>query len=193
MLRTLAVAVLAGLLTVAGDGLHAQGKNPDDAGNAAGLEIKIEPAGPIKAGTAMRVVVTTRKRGYLVVLTVEPDGEVRQIYPHFHGGGLPFGANDETNALQPGRPMTIPNAANILGNFELFATRPGSNAVIALLSPVPVQLVGVSELPNTSRDATSAVQDVMAMAKQLRVAPRNSQAALTAPRWSAAAANFQVD
>ena len=190
--RSLAFAFIA-ISVAIGAQSPARSQAPDKADNRAGVEIRIEPASPVPAGSHLRFIVGTRKRGYLILLTVDPGGEVRQIFPSLKGETLPFGANDETNALKPGRPMAVPDPRNILGNFELFASTPGTAVAIALLSPVPVQVVGLAELPATPSDATTAVRNVFEMVKSLRVSPRNERAALAAPRWSMAAATYVIE
>lgn len=195
MRAVVVTALFAGLLVaiVAGTAAQAQPVRIDAADNAAGLEVRVEPDGPVPLDSRLQFVTQTARKGYLVLLLIEPDGDVRQIYPRLQDDGLPFGATDETNALLPGRPATIPDAANVLGNFELFAAEPGAHAVVALLSPVPVQLVGVTDLPSDGGDVAVAVRNVLEMARGLRVAPRGGRGAPVPLRWSMAVATFKVD
>ena len=189
--------VLAAAMTALCTPCHAQKSAPKlvnaDADNAAGLALKVAPPGVIPLGSGLKFVVSTRKRGYLILMTVDPTGDVRQIFPAIPADGLPVGATDETNALKPGRPMIVPDAGNALGRFELVASMPGACAVIALLSPVPVQLVSLSEVSSASPYVRKVVDGVFEMVKSLRIAPRNERAALAAPKWSMLAEIYQVE
>jgi len=128
----------------------------------------------------------------LILLLVEADGSVRQIYPRLESDALPFGATDESNALSPGRPVTIPDAGNILGNFELFANAAGDNAVVALLSPVPVQIVGVAELAEDQKDIEAITRSVVEMVRNLRIPTRTGKPPSRALNWSVEKKFFQV-
>ena len=188
----IAFAVAAAIVGVC-DASHAQKTAPANVDNSARLDIRITPSSPVRLGSQLQLIVSTRQRGYLVVLAVDPTGDVKQIFPSITGDGLPYGATDQTNALKPGRPMMVPDPANVLANFELFAAATGTSAVIAVLSPIPVQLVSLTELPSASADVPTVVQNVFDMVKSLRVAPRNERAALAAPRWSMMAVSYQVE
>lgn len=172
---------------------HAQPAVLDVGANSAGLTIRLASAGPVRAGASLQFVLTARRKGYLILLGVEPSGEVRQIFPALPGDILPFGANDETNALRPGKPMTIPDMSNVLGNFELFAAGPGKAAVIALLSPVPVQVIGLTELPASTGDVTAAVKAVLELVKDLLVLPRSERAKMGTLSWSSQALIYDVE
>jgi hypothetical protein len=172
--------------------VHAQKAVVPDGANSAGLVLKVVPSSAIKIGARLQVTVSSRQRGYLILLAVDAAGDARQIFPAIAGDSLPPGATDETNAVKPGQPITLPNKANPLSNFELTANASGTSAVVALLSPIPVQLISLSELGGAS-DALTGVQSVFDMVKELRVAPRDERAALAAPQWSMAAATYEVE
>lgn len=160
--------------------------------NTAGIELRLEATRPIRAGAGITIVTSTKRRGYLVLLMVEPSGEARQIFPLITGDLLPFGATIETNGIRPGKPVSIPDPANVLGNAELFAAGPGKAAVIALHSPVPVQIVGLTELPDTA-DVVAAVKNVFAMVKGLRILPRLEGGKPVVLNWSSAALIYDVE
>ena len=185
-------ALLAGILSVAAPHVWAQDRPSKAPDNSAGLDIQLAGDGDIEVGSRLQFVVRTRKRGYLILLLLEPGATVRQIYPMLLNGNLPYGANDQTNALLPGRPATIPDATNVLGNFEIFATSPGPHAVAALLSPVPVQLVALSELPSDGLDLDSTTQSLIAMVRDLRVVPRGRKGTTSELLWSIVVKPYQV-
>ncbi len=187
------IAVVGSLLVAGVTGAVGQSRRPKPPDNAAGLELQVFPNGPVQAGSRLKFVVSARRPGYLILLLVEADGSVRQIYPRLESDALPFGASDESNALRPGRPVTVPDAGNILGNFELFANAAGHTAVVALLSPVPVQLVGVSELPEDQRDVEAATRSVIEMVRNLRIPTRTGKPQSRALNWSIEKRFFQVE
>ena len=160
--------------------------------NSAGLEIRIDASPPIRNGSSIRITTTAKRRGYLVLLMIEPGGEVRQIFPLIQSDLLPFGATLETNAIRPGIPLTIPDPANVLGNAEQFATGPGKSAVVALHSPVPVQLVGLTELPDAA-SVSAAVKNVFELVKGLQIVPRSDRAKPVSLTWSSTALVYGVE
>lgn len=187
------MALLVAILFAAPLHVWAQGRlSKTTENNRAGLDIQVISEGEIAVGSRLQFVVSTRLKGYLILLLLEPGATVRQIYPVLLDGNLPYGADDQTNTLLPGRPATIPDTANVLGNFEFFATSPGPHAVAALLSPVPVQLVALSELAADGHDVSSATQQLVAMVRELRVVPRGGKPPTADLRWSVAVRSYQV-
>ena len=171
----------------------AQLLQPEAKDNSASVVIEMEPGSPVATGSHLQFKITARARGYLILLAIDAEGGVKQIFPSLSGDGLPYGATDETNSLKPNSPVAVPDPRNVLGNFELFATTPGPAAAIALVSPVPVQLVSLADLPASTSDVATSVRNVFEMIKDLRIAPRNARAALAAPKWSMVGFEYRVE
>ena len=102
-------------------------------GNSAGLALAMTPAGKIKLGQSIQIEVTGRKAGWLVLLDVNAEGKIVQLYPNDlatkHGGDGKIGA---------GRPITIPDAYY---GFDFKASEPtGKGALIAIVTEDAVPL-----------------------------------------------------
>jgi hypothetical protein len=195
-LRQILAAVVTGMAVWAVQGAspcHAQTISAEPGDNSAGLEVLVEPRGTIPQGAQMLFAASAKARGFLLLFSIEPDGTVRQLYPHLTADGLPLGANDNTNALAPNRPMVLPDSRNALGNFEKYATQRGTAAVVALLSPQPLQLVDLADVSTGSGDVDGTVKAVFEAIRALRIAPRDERATLATPQWSMTALAYQVE
>lgn len=108
--------------------------------NTAGVALDWAPGG----GRALRV--TTRRPGYLILLTVAADGRVQQIYPDVASLERARRPAREVNLLVPGAPLdvAVPGGA------------PGALA-IAVLADRPVQALDLPERAGDGADALGAL------------------------------------
>jgi Domain of unknown function (DUF4384) len=187
------VSVLTGVWWFGAVACLAQTIAPEPGFNTAALQLFVEPKGSVPMGSKLLFAASAQTPGFLLLFAVEPDGTVRQIFPHLTADGLPVGANDTTNALSPDKPMVVPDARNPLGNFELNATQRGRAAVIGVLSSQPLQLVDLADVSTGSGDVDSTVKAVYETIQALRIAPRDERAALLTPQWSMTALAYQVE
>ena len=161
--------------------------------NPAGITIELAKGNEVTAGEKVVLVVSSKKPGYLILLDVDATGRTQQIYPNLQSMRMPSGAGDEANAIRPGKPVRIPDQLSLIANFEFVAELPfGSGMIVALLSPHPVQLVDLPDVPDTMLGTPSAADFIYAAAKDLRIAGRGDTATLADPKWSMAAQFYTI-
>jgi hypothetical protein len=151
--------------------------------NPAGLELEILPDLELSAGTKVSVRVGTKKRGYLILVDVDPTGKLTQIYPNRHM--LERRDNPEgLNLTKAGQSVTIPNRANPYAGFEFVASPPmGVAMLVAILSDRPVHLVDLPDIPPPAI-GQAAFDQLLQVARGLRIARSDGIGVFEAPTWS---------
>ena len=206
-MRRLSAAAAAAWLCCAGAGQAAPVRDPGQPGvtlspaapgattapNPAGLTIEFVQGNEVNAGERVVIMVSSKKPGYLILVDVDAGGKTQQIYPNLQSMRMPKGAGDDANFIKPGKPIRIPDALSLIANFEFVAEQPlGPGMIVALMSPRPVQLVDLPNVPPDKLGGTAAVDFIYDAAKDLRIAGRNEAAALADPHWSLAAQFYYI-
>ena len=150
--------------------------------NSAGIAIQIMPGPDLQVGTRIAFRVATKKAGYLILVDVDADGKLTQIYPN-RGSLLAMGGRESSNFIKAGRTITIPDIGNPLAGFEFVAAPPNGVAmVVAILSDKPVQMIDLPDVPGQFAGREAALQYLTELARSLRI-PRES-GALQEAKWS---------
>lgn len=161
--------------------------------NAAGLTIDILPNAKIELGQRLAIKVGAKKPGYLILVDVDATGKVTQIYPNLHSMRIPQGASPTSNFVEPGRPVSIPDPRNPFANFEFVAEPPtGRGMILALLSPEPVHVVDLPDVPEDQLTGEAAAGFLQEAAGSLKIAPQDVAARLMDPHWSFAAMAYSI-
>ena len=151
--------------------------------NPAGVELAILPDIELTAGTRVSLRIATKQQGYLIVVDIDPTGKLTQIYPNRHS--LETRESRETlNLIKPGQPITIPNQHNPFAGFEFVASPPAGIAMlVAILSDRPVHLI---DLPDVAppQSGQAAFDQLMEVARQLRIAREEGAGGLVEAKWS---------
>jgi len=138
--------------------------------NAAGLAMQILPGPDIAIGSQVSIQVSSRKPGYLILVDIDVNGRLAQIYPNPMSLMLPGGIRENLNLLRPGKPMQIPDPQNPFAGFQLVASPPAGTAmVLALLSERPVQLIDLPDVPAQLLGSASAADYLSKIANELRI------------------------
>ncbi len=153
--------------------------------NAAGLAMQILPGSEIAVGSQVTFQVTSRKPGYLILVDVEASGKLVQIYPNPMSLMVPGGVRENANFLRPGKPLRIPDPANVYAGFDFVASPPtGTAMVVAILGDRPVQLVDLPDVPVALAGSASAVEYLTKLANGLRIPDTNRSGRLEEAHWS---------
>ncbi len=161
--------------------------------NAAGVTIDILPAEQFAIGSKVGFRVTTQKPGYLILIDVDAAGKVTQRYPNLYSMALPAGASENANLVQPGKPVAIPDLSNPFAHFEYIAEAPaGQGLIMALISPRPVHVVDLPDVPPEMLGGKAAVDFLRDAARRLRIAGRDASAPLADPQWSFAVKPYAI-
>lgn len=160
--------------------------------NPAGLTIEIVPGYEVEVGGRVWFKVTSKQPGYLVLVDIDATGTLRQIYPNLQSLRIPLGGSGDSNKVTPGKTVTVPDPQSPIANFEFIAEAPpGPGMVVALLSPQPVQLVDLPEVPREALGTPAAAEFVYAAAQSLRIAAGENHR-LVDPQWSLAALYYTI-
>jgi hypothetical protein len=150
--------------------------------NSAGLTLDIIPGGEVIAGSKIGFRFTTKKAGYLILLNVDAEGKLSQIFPE--APTETASVRDEPCLIKPGKPLIIPQLGSPYATFEFIAEPPAGVAMfVALLSDKPVQLV---DLPNAPPPAFAPADTLKYVRDQTRtlVVPNRENNQLERPKWS---------
>jgi hypothetical protein len=152
--------------------------------NSAGLKLELKPGTEITAGTRMSVQITTEKPGYLVVVDVDSEGHLTQIYPNTHTLATKEGAAPNANLLQKGKPRVIPDPKEMT-TFQFVAAPPlGVGMLVAILSDAPVQMIDLPDVPAMMAGRKPALDYVRETTRQLKILPSSDREQIRDPQWS---------
>ena len=131
----------------AGAGLVAQ--------NPARLAIQILPRERFRLGQEMRFRITSQQEGHLLVVDLNADGELTQVYPMDQGE---VGAID--NRLRSGRALTLPEPRS---GLSFTASEPtGTGRLVAILTEESVDLgdlLDAGRVTGAGQDPVSGILD----------------------------------
>jgi hypothetical protein len=149
--------------------------------NPAKVAVKMIPGSAVEVGSKVGFEVTSTRRGYVLLVDIDPTGRMTQIFP------IPellerLGDGD-INFIQANGRLTIPSEVISKRGFNYLATEPtGSAAIVAILSQRKVQLI---DLPDTveNEGAAASMSRLLKWINELRVADPDSGKLLPS-EWS---------
>jgi hypothetical protein len=120
--------------------------------NPAGVSLEISPGPSVSVGAKVSFRVTARKPGYLLLIDIDANGNMSQIFP---SPEMIVQSQDAArNFIKPGEELLIPNPEARKRGFDYVITPPtGEAAVVAILSERRVQIL---DLPDTQQPRTEA-------------------------------------
>jgi hypothetical protein len=146
--------------------------------------MQILPGPDIALGSEVAFQVSSNKPGYLILVDVDADGKLAQIYPNPMSLKAPSArVRESANYLRPGKPRRIPDRLNAYSGFDFIASPPAGTAmVVAILSDRPVQFVDLPDVPLSMAGSVSAIDYLTKLASELRIPDRSGR--LDEPHWS---------
>jgi Domain of unknown function (DUF4384) len=125
---------------------------PANIPNIAGVSLHMSPGQPVSVGTKISFRVTTKKPGYLLLIDIDANGNMSQIFPSPEM--IVQSQDAASNFIKPGEELLIPNSEARKRGFDYVITPPtGEAAVVAILSERRVQIL---DLPDTQKPRTEA-------------------------------------
>ncbi len=158
--------------------------------NVAELALELQPGLEVPIGAKVSFRVTAKKPGYLVLVDVDPDGKLTQIYPVPSAlvGGRPVQPN--ANFIKPGRPLQIPASGDAYAGIEYVVSPPSGIAmIVAILSDQPVQMLDLPDVPPSLTGQADALTYLTKFLNELRIPSDNR---LAVARWSLDAKFYAV-
>ena len=158
-------------------------------GNTVGVTLQQYPPSPVPLGAlGIRFTVTSPVGGTLVLLDLNDNGELVQLFPNQFVSGDP-----RLGQILPGSPITVPDA---FYGIRFDATSPSSGTLIAVVTNGPV------EMPATVRTRAiqiipveEAKQDYLPAIAEALVEPavtQNPGVATQAADWSVATLRYEI-
>jgi Domain of unknown function (DUF4384) len=150
--------------------------------NPANVSLQMFPDQTAGVGTKISFRVTTKKPGYVLLVDIDANGRMSQIFP----SPELIAESEEAamNFLKPGEEMLLPNAIARKRGFEYVATPPlGPTAVVAILSDRRVQILDLPDISQKTRSEAETVTLLADWTNQLRV-PDPETGKLQQSNWS---------
>jgi hypothetical protein len=161
--------------------------------NPAGIHLDILPGAILPVGVDVAFRVSTQTPGYLVLVDINAESKITQIYPNVMSLARKQGKGAVTNLIKPGRTMTVPDLKNPLARFTFRTELPrGKGVIVAILSEQPVQLIDLPELPPSLADLQASVDYLDKSVRTLQVTQADTPGKFDAGTWSLAAVEYVI-
>jgi Domain of unknown function (DUF4384) len=160
--------------------------------NSAGVSVDVLPASYVQVGEKMTFHVSARKAGYLVLVDVDSEGKLSQIYPNMITLSDPRGIDANANFITPANSLTVPGDS-AKTNFEFVAAPPvGVGMIVAILSDKPLQIVDLPDVPAALAGQPGAADFVRENARSLNVVSAAEGGQIKNPKWSITAKFYGI-
>jgi hypothetical protein len=149
--------------------------------NIASVSLEILPGQTVNVGSKVSFGVTVRKAGYLILVDVDAEGRMSQIFPTSEL--LAQSEERDINLVRPGVEFVVPTPAARQRGFEYVVAPPtGSAIIIAILSERSVQLIDLPGTPRKLQAGADALSYLVAWTSELRV-PDSGSGRLVPNNW----------
>ena len=150
--------------------------------NAANVSLQMSPDQSVGVGTKISFRVTAKKPGYLLLVDIDPNGRMSQIFPSAEM--IAQSQEAAANFIKPGEQLLIPNPAAQKRGFEYVMTPPvGEAAVVAILSDRRVQILDLPDSAQKQRTEAETINYLTAWTNELRI-PDPATGKLQPGNWS---------
>jgi len=158
--------------------------------NTANVSLQISPNQSVSVGTKISFRVTTKKPGYLVLVDIDANGHMAQIFPSLEM--IVQSQEAATNFIKPGDEMLIPNStAKKLGFEYVMAPPHGTAAMVAILSDRRVQILDLPDNAQKQRTEAETISYLAGWTSGLRV-PDPGTGKLQPSNWSFAIKQYSI-
>lgn len=164
-------------------------QNPPDRNNAmanipntASVSLRMSPGQSVGVGTKVSFRVTTKKPGYLLLVDIDANGNMSQIFPSPEM--IVQSQEVATNLIKPGEELLIPNSAAKQRGFEYVITPPtGEATIVAILSDRRVQIIDLPDKVQQPQSEAETIGSLTRWTSELRV-PDPGTGKLQSGNWS---------
>jgi len=158
--------------------------------NSAQLSLELVPGPDVTVGTKISFRVRAKKSGYLVLVDIDPNGKLTQLYPNLQALSGP-NSRPKSNFIKAGRTVVIPDAVDLRAGTEYVAAPPfGRATIVAVLSDRPVQMLDLTDIPRSITDQAAEVAYLSHMTSELRILGEDG--APQQARWSFDAKSYAI-
>jgi Domain of unknown function (DUF4384) len=150
--------------------------------NPANLSLQMTPEQFVDVNAKISFRVTTKKPGYLLLVDIDANGKMSQIFPTPEL--IVQSEEAATNFIKPGEELLIPNSAAKQRGLEYVVTPPaGAAAVVAILSDRRVQILDLPDNAQKQRTEAETLNYLAGWTNELRV-PDTGTGKLLPSNWS---------
>ena len=150
--------------------------------NTANVSLQMSPDRSVSVGTKISFRVKTKKSGYLLLVDIDANGNMSQIFPSPEM--IAQSQEAAANFIKPGEELLIPNSAAKKRGFEYVITSPtGEAALVAILSDRRVQILDLPDNTQKPRTEAETIGYLTEWTSELRV-PDPSTGKLQPSNWS---------
>jgi hypothetical protein len=150
--------------------------------NTASVSLQMSPGQSVSIGTKVSFRVTTRKPGYLLLVDIDANGNMSQIFPSPEM--IVQSQEAATNLIKPGEELLIPNSAAKQRGFDYVITPPAGEAtIVAILSDRRVQIIDLPDKVEKAQSAAETISNLTRWTSELRV-PDPGTGKLQPSNWS---------
>ena len=150
--------------------------------NTASVSLQMSPGQSVSIGTKVSFRVTTRKPGYLLLVDIDANGNMSQIFPSPEM--IVQSQEAATNSIKPGEELLIPNSAAKQRGFDYVITPPAGEAtIVAILSDRRVQIIDLPDKVEKAQSAAETISNLTRWTSELRV-PDPGTGKLQPSNWS---------
>ena len=150
--------------------------------NTANVSLQMSPDQSVGVGTKISFRVKTKKPGYLMLVDIDANGRMSQIFPSPEM--IVQSQEAAANFIKPGEELLIPNSAAKQRGFEYVITPPlGEAAVVAILSDRRVQILDLPDNTQKQRTEAETINDLTGWTDELRI-PDPATGKLLRGNWS---------
>jgi hypothetical protein len=158
--------------------------------NTASVSLRMSPGQPVSVGTKVSFRVTTKKPGYLLLVDIDANGNMSQIFPSPEM--IIQSQEAATNLIKPGEELLIPNSAAKQRGFEYVITPPtGEATIVAILSDRRVQIIDLPDKVQKPRSEAETIGSLTRWTSELRV-PDPGTGKLQPGNWSFAIEHYSI-
>ena len=150
--------------------------------NTANVSLQMSPDQSVGVGTKISFRVKTKKPGYLMLVDIDANGRMSQIFPSPEM--IVQSQEAAANFIKPGEELLIPNSAAEKRGFEYVITPPpGEAAVVAILSDRRVQILDLPDNAPKQRTEAETINFLTGWTNELRI-PDPGTGKLLPGNWS---------
>jgi hypothetical protein len=150
--------------------------------NTAGVSLRMSPGQSVSVGTKVSFRVTAKKSGYLLLVDIDANGNMSQIFPSPEI--LAQSQEAATNLIKPGEELLIPNSAAKQRGFEYVISPPtGEATIVAILSDRRIQIIDLPDKVQEPRSEAGTISSLTRWTSGLRV-PDPGTGKLQPSNWS---------
>jgi hypothetical protein len=156
------------------------------------VQVEVLPQQEFELGAAMRFRVTARKSGYLILVDVDAQGKLSQIYPNMVTLSDPAGVDEKANFLSAGQSVILPGDRGE-ATYRFVASPPrGVGMVVAVLCGTPLQIVDLPDVPAEFAGKARAAEFIEESMRLLQLLPSDDARPTHAPKWSLATQYYRI-